>query len=689
MKNIIKRSGKEVPFDEEKILKAIQKANKSVDEENRINDEKISHVVSKVVSFIKKSDNDVGVEEIQDRVEEELMKVKAYLVSKNYIKYRYLKELKRDKYKSLMKSVKEKLLAENTQNQNANIDEHSFGGRIGEASDVVTKRYALEYLVSPMARENHLNNEIYIHDLNSYSVGSHNCAHGSMWVKIKKDGEPKTITLRDLATEINIDFGQLVDISKTNYEILSRDGWTKLINITKRKTREDECLYTLKTKTGLPLKLTGDHRVPVIRNGKEELLCVKDINIGDSLLGIENVQLSSEEINTNFLNITNLNDENIDLRIYNINPLKHYLEYKYGISYRQYATENKLFNPAGTNIKLCDFIKLINEFPLSIDLLSQLRISANFSKHEFPIYIPFSKSLAKLYGYIYADGGVYVDNKTSLFQLTFTNKNEELVDDFIDCYEDVFGYRLNKSYAKNWHTSPCIRVTDGCKIPVKIFKDFAGGRKYAANDIRIPDFIMNGNEDIKYAFLSAAIDTDGSISDNGIFYSTAGDEFSDQLVLLLEGLGFHPTKTLSIKEGSVYKVGVKTGKRNYNVYNVAIRRSDERYTLQSKIDTLKYNDSYVYKGLNNKFDENKIISIVKDYGEFDVYDLETKSHWYIINNYVSHNCLSVPFDDLLKNGFNTRQTDVRPAQSVNTAFQLVAVIFQLQSLQQFGSFSAC
>lgn len=59
------------------------------------------------------------------------------------------------------------------------------------------------------------------------------------------------------------------------------------------------------------------------------------------------------------------------------------------------------------------------------------------------------------------------------------------------------------------------------------------------------------------------------------------------------------------------------------------------------------------------------------------------------NYYVgSHNCLSIPFDDLLANGFNTRQTDVRPAGSINTAFQLVAVIFQLQSLQQFGGVSA-
>lgn len=57
-------------------------------------------------------------------------------------------------------------------------------------------------------------------------------------------------------------------------------------------------------------------------------------------------------------------------------------------------------------------------------------------------------------------------------------------------------------------------------------------------------------------------------------------------------------------------------------------------------------------------------------------------------HYGNHNCLSVPFDDLLANGFNTRQVDIRPANSINTAFQLLAVIFQIQSLQQFGrSFS--
>lgn len=46
---------------------------------------------------------------------------------------------------------------------------------MGEASDVMTKQYALDYCVSKMARENHLNNEIYIHDLSHYAVGDHNC----------------------------------------------------------------------------------------------------------------------------------------------------------------------------------------------------------------------------------------------------------------------------------------------------------------------------------------------------------------------------------------------------------------------------------------------------------------------------------------------------------------------------------
>ena len=96
-------------------------------------------------------------------------------VARSYIRYRYRKEVARGYTNDFINAIREKLNADDVQNQNANIDEHSFGGRIGEASGVVTKKLALDYLLSDTARRNHLNNEVYIHDLDSYYVGSHNC----------------------------------------------------------------------------------------------------------------------------------------------------------------------------------------------------------------------------------------------------------------------------------------------------------------------------------------------------------------------------------------------------------------------------------------------------------------------------------------------------------------------------------
>jgi len=96
-------------------------------------------------------------------------------VARAYIRYRYKKEVARNFEHDFINAVVEKLEASDVQNQNANVDEHSFGGRTGEASSVMTKRLALDHLVSNMARENHLNNRIYIHDLDAYYVGSHNC----------------------------------------------------------------------------------------------------------------------------------------------------------------------------------------------------------------------------------------------------------------------------------------------------------------------------------------------------------------------------------------------------------------------------------------------------------------------------------------------------------------------------------
>ena len=171
---VIKRNGAEVQFDRGKIVAAITKAFK---EQYDILDSDMISCAEKIASEIEgiSKVKKLYVEEIQDIVENKLMATKHKNVARAYINYRYLHNMARDQYRDLMNTVSEKLTASNVQNQNANVDESSFGGRIGEAADVVTKKYALEYLVSPMARANHENNEVYIHDLNAYAVGSHNC----------------------------------------------------------------------------------------------------------------------------------------------------------------------------------------------------------------------------------------------------------------------------------------------------------------------------------------------------------------------------------------------------------------------------------------------------------------------------------------------------------------------------------
>ena len=103
------------------------------------------------------------------------MRSEQRAVARAYIRHRYKREIARKQKTDFMEAVGEKLEARNPEGQNANVDECSFGGRIGEASRVLTKQYALDYLISEKAKNNHLNNRIYIHDLDSYAAGMHNC----------------------------------------------------------------------------------------------------------------------------------------------------------------------------------------------------------------------------------------------------------------------------------------------------------------------------------------------------------------------------------------------------------------------------------------------------------------------------------------------------------------------------------
>ena len=170
---VVKRHGGEEKFNKDKIIKAVLSAFQDVDKEITEEAQNIAQKIGDAVEQHKRKK--MTVEEIQDFVEDKLMKSSRKDVAQTYIRYRFLHKLARDEYKELMNAVGDKLTCKNIENQNANVDEHSFGGRIGAACDYLMKEYALNYCMSPLSRQNHLNNEIYIHDLNAYAVGEHNC----------------------------------------------------------------------------------------------------------------------------------------------------------------------------------------------------------------------------------------------------------------------------------------------------------------------------------------------------------------------------------------------------------------------------------------------------------------------------------------------------------------------------------
>lgn len=172
--NVIKRDGKIEPFNIAKIIKAMESAFVEVD--GKLTEVSLGkvHSIALDIEKIDKS-KDLQVEEIQDIIEKKLMATNRKDVAKAYILYRAERNKIRDRNSAFRKEINEKLSASSVQNQNANVDEKSFGGRVGEASDALLKKIALEDYLSEMARNNHINNEIYVHDLNSYVVGSHNC----------------------------------------------------------------------------------------------------------------------------------------------------------------------------------------------------------------------------------------------------------------------------------------------------------------------------------------------------------------------------------------------------------------------------------------------------------------------------------------------------------------------------------
>ena len=174
--NIIKRSGMEVPFDAVKIEDAVKKANTSVQDMDRLSDSQIHIIADHVTDQCSQMNRSPNVEEIQDMVEEEIMKQKAYKLAANYITYRYKRELVRKSNStdkqilSLLECNNEEVLQENS-NKNPVVNSVQRDYMAGEVSKDITRRFLLPQDIV----EAHEKGIIHFHDADYFAQHMHNC----------------------------------------------------------------------------------------------------------------------------------------------------------------------------------------------------------------------------------------------------------------------------------------------------------------------------------------------------------------------------------------------------------------------------------------------------------------------------------------------------------------------------------
>ena len=173
---IIKRNGSEMPFDNRKIYSAISRANAQVDEADRLRPEEIQDITEKVTAYCVQLDRAPGVEEVQDRVEHELMAHGAFVLAKCYITYRYTRALVRqsnttdDKILSLIECSNEEAKQENA-NKNPVINSTQRDYMAGEVSKDLTERLLLPADIVKAHQEG----LIHFHDMDYYAQHMHNC----------------------------------------------------------------------------------------------------------------------------------------------------------------------------------------------------------------------------------------------------------------------------------------------------------------------------------------------------------------------------------------------------------------------------------------------------------------------------------------------------------------------------------
>ncbi|MCH4020222.1 MAG: anaerobic ribonucleoside-triphosphate reductase [Erysipelotrichaceae bacterium] len=243
--NVIKRSGEEVLFAADKIKVAVTKANSATNPENQMPSSTIDTIVNAVVDKCKALNRSVGVEEIQDMVETEIMHEGAYAVAKNYITYRYERALVRkanstdEQILSLIGRNNEEAKQENS-NKNPTVNSTQRDYMAGEVSKDITRRF----LLPPDIIDAHEKGIIHFHDADYFAQPMYNCCLVNL-EDMLQNGTVITDTLiekpHSFATACNIATQIIAQVASNQYggQTITLSHLAPFVEVSRRKHREN------------------------------------------------------------------------------------------------------------------------------------------------------------------------------------------------------------------------------------------------------------------------------------------------------------------------------------------------------------------------------------------------------------------------------------------------------------------
>lgn len=241
---IIKRSGAEDIFELNKIEAAIRKANESVIDYEKLSEEKIQAILANVEKACENMKRSPSVEEIQDMVENQIMSQRAFNVARNYITYRYKRELVRksnstdEQILSLLECNNEEVKQENS-NKNPTVNSVQRDYMAGEVSKDITRRF----LLSPDIVEAHEKGIIHFHDADYFAQHMHNCCLVNL-EDMLQNGTVISETMIDppksFSTACNIATQAIAQIASSQYggQSISLSHLAPFVEVSRQKFRK-------------------------------------------------------------------------------------------------------------------------------------------------------------------------------------------------------------------------------------------------------------------------------------------------------------------------------------------------------------------------------------------------------------------------------------------------------------------